>query len=533
MTLIGYMFPQFQFGLTHLVCSAIPDGNFHWFLDTFKVARALLELLVDSPVAGLGKALELQSLLLLVLQVHPGKWPLFQLEQRCCVFCPGQRVLPLSAPLATGPPDAGPALPGWAQNKTDREKEEEFLVQNTPPTPESPSTVAVIEYSNHPSTVTVSGSLPPNQEIQSITSETDGTAEAQNTAGQMQDLKSEQNISSKGFDASVSSSSGNQSEPEHAENGKGKVFRGQKNLQDAQGRDSSSKKQKTSIKTSVNIKKKNKSRKCGERGERESDLKEHNNRLPKGCKWSFQVSDLQNLSSTERITVLQTKMQEIRKRYLLLKAELAAIDRTKRLKKKKEQEIIDMFPVALPVCLLSDFYLGLGIYFKSVRKTINGMSRFSEAATCIAAENVLVCLLEHPVHLEPAALGWKHSPTICHELIQTVLEKDEAPEHLQYFDDIVWGNTAKKAFEKGEKIIQILLKARCAIKQSKLKQSAQEIQLLEVKWQEGCHQIPMDVVNKQAAVSPPTPHQPARSKHRFFYPLQVSGGFMLQITVKL
>lgn len=31
-------------------------------------------------------------------------------------------------------------------------------------------------------------------------------------------------------------------------------------------------------------------------------------------------------------------MQEIRKRYLLLKAELAAIDRTKRLKKKKEQE---------------------------------------------------------------------------------------------------------------------------------------------------------------------------------------------------
>lgn len=52
-----------------------------------------------------------------------------------------------------------------------------------------------------------------------------------------------------------------------------------------------------------------------------------------------------------------------------------------------------MFPVALPVCLLSDFYLGLGIYFKSVRKTINGMSRFSEAATCIAAENVLVCLL--------------------------------------------------------------------------------------------------------------------------------------------
>ncbi|TRZ08378.1 hypothetical protein HGM15179_018729 [Zosterops borbonicus] len=27
--------------------------------------------------------------------------------------------------------------------------------------------------------------------------------------------------------------------------------------------------------------------------------------------------------------------------------------------------------------------------------------------------------------------GWKHSPTICHGLIQTGLEKGEAPEHLQ------------------------------------------------------------------------------------------------------
>ncbi|RMC14749.1 hypothetical protein DUI87_06923 [Hirundo rustica rustica] len=61
--------------------------------------------------------------------------------------------------------------------------------------------------------------------------------------------------------------------------------------------------------------------------------------------------------------------------------------------------------------------------------------------------------------------GWKHSPTICHGLIQTTLEKGEAPEHLQYIDDIiVWGNTAGEVFEKGEKIIQILLKAGFAIK---------------------------------------------------------------------
>ncbi|RMC19114.1 hypothetical protein DUI87_03718 [Hirundo rustica rustica] len=66
--------------------------------------------------------------------------------------------------------------------------------------------------------------------------------------------------------------------------------------------------------------------------------------------------------------------------------------------------------------------------------------------------------------------GWKHSPTICHGLIQTALEKGEPPEHLQYIDDIiVWGNTAGEVFEKGEKIIQILLKAGFAIKRSKVK----------------------------------------------------------------
>ncbi|RMC03351.1 hypothetical protein DUI87_20547 [Hirundo rustica rustica] len=66
--------------------------------------------------------------------------------------------------------------------------------------------------------------------------------------------------------------------------------------------------------------------------------------------------------------------------------------------------------------------------------------------------------------------GWKHSPTICHGLIQAALEKGEALEHLQYIDDIiVWGNTTREVFEKGEKIIQILLKAGFAIKQSKVK----------------------------------------------------------------
>ncbi|KAF4798591.1 hypothetical protein TURU_062612 [Turdus rufiventris] len=101
--------------------------------------------------------------------------------------------------------------------------------------------------------------------------------------------------------------------------------------------------------------------------------------------------------------------------------------------------------------------------------------------------------------------GWKHSPTICHGLIQAALEKGEAPEHLQYIDDIiVWGNTAMEVFEKGEKIIQILLEAGFAIKKSKVKGRAQEIQFLGVKWQDGWCQIPTEVINKITMMSPPT-----------------------------
>ncbi|KAK4810650.1 hypothetical protein QYF61_007387 [Mycteria americana] len=78
-------------------------------------------------------------------------------------------------------------------------------------------------------------------------------------------------------------------------------------------------------------------------------------------------------------------------------------------------------------------------------------------------------------------------------------------EYLQYIDDIiVWGNTAEEVSEKGKKIVQILLKAGFAIKQSKVKGPAQEIQFLGIKWQDGRRQVPMDVINKITAMSPPT-----------------------------
>lgn len=65
-----------------------------------------------------------------------------------------------------------------------------------------------------------------------------------------------------------------------------------------------------------------------------------------------------------------------------------------------------------------------------------------------------------PAHLEPTGPGVETQPPYLLWLIQTALERGEAPAHLQYIDDIImWGNTAKKAFQKGEKIIQLFLKA--------------------------------------------------------------------------
>lgn len=59
-----------------------------------------------------------------------------------------------------------------------------------------------------------------------------------------------------------------------------------------------------------------------------------------------------------------------------------------------------------------------------------------------------------PPHL--LDLGW----------ILTAMEQGKTPEYLQYIDDIsVWSNTAEEVFEKGRRIIQILLKMVFAIKQ--------------------------------------------------------------------
>ncbi|RVE57675.1 hypothetical protein OJAV_G00218410 [Oryzias javanicus] len=56
-------------------------------------------------------------------------------------------------------------------------------------------------------------------------------------------------------------------------------------------------------------------------------------------KWTLQLDDLDSMTSTERISFLQDKLQEIRKYYMSLKSEVASIDRRRKRLKKKEREV--------------------------------------------------------------------------------------------------------------------------------------------------------------------------------------------------
>lgn len=52
----------------------------------------------------------------------------------------------------------------------------------------------------------------------------------------------------------------------------------------------------------------------------------------------FTLADLEKMSSLERISFLQEKLQDIRNHYLSLKSEVASIDRRRKRMKKKERE---------------------------------------------------------------------------------------------------------------------------------------------------------------------------------------------------
>ena len=91
-------------------------------------------------------------------------------------------------------------------------------------------------------------------------------------------------------------------------------------------------------------------------------------------------------------------------------------------------------------------------------------------------------LKRRSVYLEPFAPGVETQPNHLPWVNPNCTGTDSAPQRLQYIDGIVvLGDTAENAFEKGEQIIQILLQAGFAIKRSKVKGPAQEIQFLGIK----------------------------------------------------
>ncbi|XP_075059423.1 AT-rich interactive domain-containing protein 4B isoform X2 [Mixophyes fleayi] len=244
---------------------------------------------------------------------------------------------------------------------------------NTPPTtPESTSSSN--EYRRMQSTLESLENVEPNrEEVESMKSETNSTIEVDSVTCELQDLQFEGNLSPTGFDASISSSSSNHLETESKE-------KGQKRLAIDKGdhfENCTVKKVKRSHKSSVNHKRKTTNTSDSEElsggeslsklhssksfsgvtskhakmssgmsspgkyvksKERESFQKEYNDCLPKVYKWSFQISDLENMTSVERIAFLQDKLQELRKHYLSLKSEVASIDRRKKHFKKKERE---------------------------------------------------------------------------------------------------------------------------------------------------------------------------------------------------
>ncbi|XP_018118600.1 AT-rich interactive domain-containing protein 4B isoform X2 [Xenopus laevis] len=247
-------------------------------------------------------------------------------------------------------------------------------VLNTPPTtPESLSTLS--DCQKQPSKSDILDSLEPNQEeVQSMKSETDSTIEVDSVTCELQDLQYEGRFSPTGFDASISSNSSNQQEPEN----KAKSHTNLAANQAVNVGDNNTKKLKRSHKSSVLQKKRKTTTNTSDSedlsgGEsltkmqsersnvglksqptkvplrvhspgkyaktREKDLfqKDYADRLPKVYKWSFQMY-LEKMTSMERIVFLQEKLQELRKHYLSLKSEVASIDRRRKRCKKKERE---------------------------------------------------------------------------------------------------------------------------------------------------------------------------------------------------
>lgn len=97
---------------------------------------------------------------------------------------------------------------------------------------------------------------------------------------------------------------------------------------------------------------------------------------------------------------------------------------------------------------------------------------------------------------------WKHSPTICHGLLQTALERSVAPNICSTLTISLCETIKQNNCLRREKSNSDPLKAGFAIKRGKVKGPAQEIHFLGLKWQDECCHMPMDVIYKITAMSP-------------------------------
>ncbi|XP_063996211.1 colorectal mutant cancer protein isoform X6 [Pogoniulus pusillus] len=125
-------------------------------------------------------------------------------------------------------------------------------------------------------------------------------------------------------------------------------------------------------------------------------------------------------------------------------------------------------------------------------------SKGLQASVCIHLEM-------NPVPVQPFASGVETLFNVLSLRDPQCIGEVTAPDHILFIDDIiVWVQTAKEVFKKGNKIIDILLQAGFAIKRDKVKGSAREIQFLGM-WCQNSHcYIPQDVINKISTMTFPT-----------------------------
>ncbi|XP_073483669.1 AT-rich interactive domain-containing protein 4B isoform X4 [Aquarana catesbeiana] len=221
------------------------------------------------------------------------------------------------------------------KNKVDLPSNGSNSVLNTPPT--TPESISSRIYRRSQLTFQIFEHAEANhEEVESKKSENTSATELDSVTCELQGFQFEGNLSLTGFEVGINSNSSNHLERESKE----KV--NTSDSEDLSGGESLAKVQSSKAFPEVAPRKTSSGMsppgKYVENKDPEMCQKEYSDHLPKVYKWSFHLSDLENLTTVERITFLQEKLQEVRKHYLSLKSEVASIDRRRKHSKKKERE---------------------------------------------------------------------------------------------------------------------------------------------------------------------------------------------------